>query len=177
MHIIKGIFEKQLIKYELSFNRLDDDIILIIRNDIDEYILYYDMCECNNFIISIYSIYNAALSLNLVDLDMAWALNIIYDFYVVNNFAGEHCSTCISIKNEIYSYIKNKNNTSILSVDIIDLSFLTNSNLYFSINNTLKTICTKKLMRDKKRYIFELLAKEGISMTNAYTLYKNIDYE
>ena len=44
-------------------------------------------------------------------------------------------------------------------------------------DNTLKTICTKKLMRDKKRYIFELLAKEGISMTNAYTLYKNIDYE
>lgn len=190
--ILKNIFKKELIKYELKFEQMSFTINLKLKIGNILYILDNtkfcdDLCKCKKTLIGCYGILMMAKNMNFISSSVIWPFLIVYGFYIDYDFTMEFCNWCKNLKNElqiITANIYNKKSIGIHYVDRTLLPFLNQSTLLFAIKHNIEIVCSKKLFCkynksishryiDKK--IYEFLAKGGISITTANELYTNLD--
>ncbi|ORD93983.1 hypothetical protein ECANGB1_1278 [Enterospora canceri] len=193
VEILRNILEKELIKYELKFEKMNYDVAFTMRSNqkliiLDNSRYSKELCRCSSILSGCYGMYNLAKQLNFVNHRIVWPFLVAHEFNVTYDFTKEYCSWCSDIGAELVSQAKRTkkvNNMGIEQVELITLPFIYESSLFDAIQNDLKTVCKKKLFSGQNkenkancnRKIYEFLAKEGISIAVAHETYKNIDYE
>lgn len=190
--ILKNIFKKELIKYELKFEQMNFTINLKLKIGNALYILdntkFCDnLCKCKKTLIGCYGVLMMAKNMNFINSSTLWPFLIAHGFYIDYDFTMKFCNWCKNLKNELQTItanVYNKKSIGIHYVDRILLPFLNQSTLLFAIKHNIEIVCSKKLFYkhnkstnhqyiDKK--IYEFLAKGGISITTANELYGNLD--
>ncbi len=190
LFIFTQILESEMVKYEISFENIGENVMECTTDDSQKYILSPNSlgCSCygekgedyddnngiNNVLFPSYLLFTTSKSMNILNIKITWSMIIIFDFYrkILNN---NLCQWCLELEDELNSAVKLLNSPNLFKSERISLPFITSTNLYSAIFYNFKFLCKKKLTHDKS--IFCHLAREGISINTAKENFENVGGE